>query len=72
MNATAGQTGKDVVYASSTSVGGRRFFSVTHDMLGDPFWTVYRRGLKDAAAASAAPSATWLRSSSHLGRCSRT
>jgi simple sugar transport system substrate-binding protein len=25
-----------------------RFFSVTHDILGDPFWAVYRRGLSDA------------------------
>ena len=27
-----------------------RFFSVTHDILGDPFWAVYRAGLRDAAA----------------------
>jgi simple sugar transport system substrate-binding protein len=26
-----------------------RFYSVTHDILGDPFWAVYRKGLQDAA-----------------------
>jgi simple sugar transport system substrate-binding protein len=26
-----------------------RFYSVTHDILGDPFWAVYRNGLRDAA-----------------------
>ena len=29
---------------------GPRFCSVMHDLLGDPFWAVYRRGLRDAAA----------------------
>lgn len=30
--------------------GGRpRFYSVSHDILGDPFWAVYRNGLRDAA-----------------------
>jgi simple sugar transport system substrate-binding protein len=26
-----------------------RLFSVTHDILGDPFWAVYRNGVRDAA-----------------------
>jgi simple sugar transport system substrate-binding protein len=38
--------GKDVVYGD----GEPRLCSVTHDILGDPFWAVYRRGLADAAA----------------------
>jgi len=38
--------GKDVVYGD----GAPRLCSVTHDILGDPFWAVYRRGLADAAA----------------------
>lgn len=28
----------------------RLFYAVTHDILGDPFWEVFRRGLYDAAA----------------------
>ncbi|HEX6389946.1 MAG TPA: substrate-binding domain-containing protein [Solirubrobacteraceae bacterium] len=33
-----------------TADGARlRLCSVTHDILGDPFWAVYRRGLRDAA-----------------------
>jgi simple sugar transport system substrate-binding protein len=44
------QTGKDVVFGPQRGQGsGLRFFSITHDMLGDPFWAVYRRGLNDAA-----------------------
>ncbi len=38
--------GKDVVFGT----GEPRLWSVTHDILGDPFWAVYRRGLADAAA----------------------
>ena len=37
--------GKDVVYGD----GEPLLCSVTHDILGDPFWAVYRRGLADAA-----------------------
>ncbi|MGH2867814.1 MAG: substrate-binding domain-containing protein [Solirubrobacteraceae bacterium] len=38
--------GKDVVFGEAV---GFRFSSITHDILGDPFWAVYRRGLEDAA-----------------------
>jgi simple sugar transport system substrate-binding protein len=38
-------SGKDIVFGA----GEPRFCSVTHDILGDPFWAVYRRGLADAA-----------------------
>lgn len=41
--------GKDVVYGGAGGPGGPRFSSITHDILGDPFWDVYRRGLRDAA-----------------------
>jgi simple sugar transport system substrate-binding protein len=27
-----------------------KFYAITHDILGDPFWEVFRRGLLDAAA----------------------
>ncbi|MGV1049846.1 MAG: substrate-binding domain-containing protein, partial [Solirubrobacterales bacterium] len=37
--------GKDSVYGE----GEPRLCSVTHDILGDPFWAVYRRGLAAAA-----------------------
>jgi simple sugar transport system substrate-binding protein len=37
--------GKDVTFGTV----GRRFCSITHDILGDPFWAVYRKGLADAA-----------------------
>ena len=40
--------GKDVTFGPEAAT--LRFFSVTHDILGDPFWAVYRRGLADAAA----------------------
>jgi simple sugar transport system substrate-binding protein len=39
--------GKDAVYGRPGATV--RFCSVTHDILGDPFWAVYRRGLRDAA-----------------------
>lgn len=38
--------GKDVVFGAGGEI---RLCSVTHDILGDPFWAVYRRGLADAA-----------------------
>jgi len=40
---------KDVVFEGRGGRASRTFFSVTHDILGDPFWAVYRRGLRDAA-----------------------
>jgi simple sugar transport system substrate-binding protein len=40
---------KDVVFRGAQARAAPTFFSVTHDMLGDPFWAVYRRGLRDAA-----------------------
>ena len=34
-----------------THAGKRpKFCAITHDILGDPFWEVFRRGLLDAAA----------------------
>lgn len=54
MTAVDQQAGKDVIFRPRPGEGrGRRFYSVTHDMLGDPFWSVYRRGLKHAATANA-------------------
>ena len=35
----------------TTALGCRpKFYAITHDILGDPFWEVFRRGLIDAAA----------------------
>jgi simple sugar transport system substrate-binding protein len=45
---TCSLEGKDEQLGSGQAA---RFCSVTHDILGDPFWAVYRRGLADAAAA---------------------
>jgi simple sugar transport system substrate-binding protein len=42
--------GKDVVYGRHAKSTAFRFCSITHDILGDPFWAVYRHGLRDAAA----------------------
>ncbi|HKG39306.1 MAG TPA: substrate-binding domain-containing protein [Conexibacter sp.] len=41
---------KDVRYGNPDDAR-LRLCSVTHDILGDPFWAVYRRGLSDAADA---------------------
>ncbi len=41
---------KNVVFGPEHAGGaGVRLCSITHDMLGDPFWAVYRQGLSDAA-----------------------
>jgi simple sugar transport system substrate-binding protein len=42
---------KGVIFAPTGPGTRLRLYSVTHDMLGDPFWAVYRRGLEDAANA---------------------
>src|SRR5581483_9898702 len=47
-SASSAATGKDEQYGPPDAAF--RFFSVTHDILGDPFWAVYRRGLEEAAA----------------------
>jgi simple sugar transport system substrate-binding protein len=42
-------TGKEMRFGPAGGATGRTYFSVTHDIFGDPFWTVYRNGLRDAA-----------------------
>jgi simple sugar transport system substrate-binding protein len=42
-------SGKDVVFGPVGTPGAHRVASITHDILGDPFWAVYRGGLRDAA-----------------------
>lgn len=42
-------TGKEMHFAPTRVEPAHHYFSVTHDMLGDPFWAVYRNGLRDAS-----------------------
>jgi simple sugar transport system substrate-binding protein len=41
--------GKRAIYGDVDLAPASHFYSITHDILGDPFWAIYRRGLKDAA-----------------------
>jgi simple sugar transport system substrate-binding protein len=46
---TARAAGRNELFGEEHSRSGYSFYSVTHDIFGDPFWAVYRSGLERAS-----------------------
>jgi simple sugar transport system substrate-binding protein len=47
--AAARAAGRNELFGDEYSLSGYSFYSVTHDIFGDPFWAVYRNGLERAS-----------------------